>query len=70
MWGYTSLLILLLILWPVATITGWITSVAFVSHISMAAFIVAVAACIETSRIEVKQESRESSEEGVDNPIE
>jgi hypothetical protein len=44
------------VLWPVSTFMGWIYSVAFVSHISMAAFIVAVVACIETSRVEVKQE--------------
>jgi hypothetical protein len=58
MWGYTLLLIVLIILWPVATVMGWMLSVAFVAHISMAAFIVAVIACIETSRVEVKQEER------------
>ncbi len=57
------ILVALLVLWPVATLTGWITSVAFVSHISMAAFIVAVAACIETSRVEVKQEEEESGDD-------
>lgn len=59
MWGYTLLLLVLLVLWPVATLLGWMMSVAFVAHISMAAFIVAVVACIETSRVEVKQEERE-----------
>jgi hypothetical protein len=64
LWGYTLVLIALLILWPVATFMGWIYSVAFVSHVSMAAFIVAVVACIETSRVEVKQE--EEIDEEVD----
>lgn len=63
LFGYTLLLIVLLILWPVAAVMGWLTSVAFVAHISMAAFIVAVVACIETSRVEVKQERDDSKKE-------
>lgn len=65
MWGYTLLLIALLILWPVATWQGWTDSTAFVSHISIAAFVVAVVACIETTRIEVKDEVRDD-ESGVE----
>lgn len=63
LWGYTLLFIALVVLWPVATILGWIYSVAFVSHVSMAAFILAVVACIETSRVEVKQEDESNDEE-------
>lgn len=64
LYGYTALLIVLLVLWPVAAWLGWLSSTVFVSHISMAAFIVAVIACIETSRVEVKQEESDEAEEG------
>lgn len=70
LWGYTLLLVVLLVLWPVAAFAGWLTSVVFVSHISMAAFIVAVVACIETSRVEVRQEAERESDEPNEGTVE
>lgn len=43
-------------LWGLAVPTGWINSVAFISHISMAALVYAAWSAWQSTRTEVKQD--------------
>lgn len=55
-----GLVIFWLCLWIVAAVTGWINSVAFVSHMSMAALVLASLAAWQGARTEEKQDKEES----------
>jgi hypothetical protein len=45
-----------IILWIIATIFGWIQSVSFVSHVSMAALVLGSWSSWQAARVEVKQD--------------
>jgi hypothetical protein len=51
-----GLVIFWILLWIVAAITGWIQSVAFVSHMSMAALVLGSASAWQAARTEEKEE--------------
>lgn len=44
------------VLWVVASITGWMKEVAFVSHLSMAALFLSSWAALQGARTEVKED--------------
>lgn len=46
-------------LWIVASLTGWIESVAFVSHISMIALVLASVSSWQAARTEEKEDERD-----------
>ena len=45
-------------LWLVASFTGWIESVKFVSHVSMAALVLAELSSWQAARVEQKEDKR------------
>jgi len=47
-----------IMLWIVASITGWIHSVTFISHLSIIALILASAASWQGARTEVKEDEK------------
>lgn len=44
------------LLWGVATFIGWVESVAFISHVSMAALLLETFLAWQNARVEVKQD--------------
>jgi len=59
-WVHFGLVVFWIILWIAAAITGWINSVAFVSHISMVALVLASASAWQAARTEQKEDNRET----------
>lgn len=59
-WKYFHLIgiILFLVLWGIAWIAGWIESVRFVSHVSMAALVLAELSAWQAARVERKEDER------------
>lgn len=52
-----SCLLFVSALWGAATVTGWVHSVVFISHVSMLALVLSCLGAIFASRVEVKQEA-------------
>lgn len=57
-WLHLGLVITWLTLWATAAITGWINSVAFVSHMSMVALVLGSASAWQAARTEEKEDNR------------
>lgn len=57
-WKYLHLagIIFFLALWLVASLVGWIESVRFVSHVSMAALVLAELSAWQAARVEQKED--------------
>lgn len=53
-----GLVIFWILLWIVAAFTGWVKSVMFVSHLSLAALVLASAAAWQATRTEVKEDDK------------
>lgn len=58
-WVHLGLVIFWICLWVVAAVTGLINSVAFVSHMSMVALVLASASAWQAARTEEKEDERE-----------
>lgn len=59
-WIHFGLIIFFLGLWAVAALTGWVTSVTFVSHVSMLALVLAEIAAWQAAHGEEKNEETKS----------
>lgn len=53
-----GLVVFWIILWIVAALAGWVKSVIFVSHLSLAALVLASAAAWQATRTEVKEDDK------------
>lgn len=53
-------------LWPVAHLTGWITSVIFVNELSLAAIVLGCVIWVAASHLDVQREEEDVAEEVVE----
>jgi hypothetical protein len=57
LWLHGGLTVFWIVLWIVASITGWVESVVFVSHLSIVALVLASAGGWQGARAEAKAEA-------------
>ncbi len=62
--------LLTVLLWPIATFAGWINSSAFISHISLAALVLAAFGAWQSTRVEVIQDEDADVQDVLDVVIE
>jgi len=59
-WFHLFGIIFFILLWITASLSGWLSSVVFVSHVSMVALVLAEFGAWQASRVEQKEDERES----------
>jgi hypothetical protein len=60
-WIHLGFVFFFTALWGVAFLTGWINSVAFISHVSMVALVYAAASAWQAARAEEVEEERDEN---------